>query len=61
MLAHWGTVERSNADSHCCINSVLQNVLTKDQGGATLLMEGINLEQLKKNRKFNRQGVNVVV
>ena len=43
MLAHQGTVERSNADNQCCINSVLVNVLTKGQGGTILPMEGTNL------------------
>ena len=48
MLAHWGTVERSNADGYRCINSVLVNVLTKGQGGAILPMEDTNLQELKK-------------
>ena len=48
MLAHWGTVERSNADGYRCINRVLVNVLTKGQGGATLPMKGTNLQELKK-------------
>ena len=48
MLAHQGTVERCNADGDGCINSVLGNVLTKDQGGAILPMEGRKLQELKK-------------
>ena len=39
MLAHQGTVERSNADGYRFINSVLVNVLTKGEGGALLPME----------------------
>ena len=38
MLAHSGTVERSNANGYRCINSILVNVLTKGQGGAILPM-----------------------
>ena len=48
MLAHWGTVERSNADGHRCINSGLVNVRTKGQGEAILLIEDTNLQELKK-------------
>ena len=48
MLAHWGTVERTNADGDRCINSFLVNVLTKRQGGAILLMEGTKLHELKQ-------------
>ena len=48
MLAHQGTVERSNADRYRCMNSVLVNVLTKDQGGAILPMEDTNLQELEK-------------
>ena len=48
MLAHEGTVERSNSDGYRCINSVLGNVLTKGQGGEILRMEGTNLQELKK-------------
>ena len=48
MLAHQGTVDRSDADGDRCINSVLVNVLTKGQGGAILPMEGTNLPELKK-------------
>ena len=48
MLAHWGTVERSNADGDRCVNSVLVSVLTKGQGGAILAMEGTKLQELKK-------------
>ena len=44
MLAHYGTVERSNADGDCCVNIVLVNVLTKGQGGAILLMERTNIQ-----------------
>ena len=45
MLAHQGTMERSNADSDRCINSVLVNVLTQSQGGAILPMEGTKLQE----------------
>ena len=48
MLAHQGTVERSNADGYHCINSTLVNVLTKGQGGAILPMENTNLQELRK-------------
>ena len=48
MLAHWGTVEPSDADGYRCINSVLVYVLTKGQGGAILLMEDTNLQELEK-------------
>ena len=48
MLAHWGTVEHSNADRDCCINSVLVNVLTKGQAGAMLRLEGTNLQEPKQ-------------
>ena len=48
MLAHYGTVDRSNADGDRCINSVLVNVLTKGQGGAIFLMECTKLHDLKK-------------
>ena len=48
MLAHQGTVERSNADGYRCTNSVLVNVLTKGQGRAILPMEDTNLRELKK-------------
>ena len=48
MLAHQGTVERSNAVGCRCINSTLVNVLTKGQGGAILQMEDTNLQELKK-------------
>ena len=48
MLAHQGTVERSNANGYRCINSVLVNLLTKGQGGAILPMEDTNLQELKK-------------
>ena len=48
MLAHQGTVERSNEDGHRCINSVLVYVLTKGQGGAILPMEDTNLQELEK-------------
>ena len=60
MLAHWGIAERSNADGYRCINSVLVNVLTQGQGGVLLPMEDANLQELKKNRKWNQQGVNPV-
>ena len=52
MFAHQGTLERPNANRYRCINSALVNVLTKDQGGAILLMEDTNLQELKK--KENR-------
>ena len=61
MLAHQGTVEGSNADGFCCINSNSVNVLTKGQGGAILSMEDTNLQELKKKRKWNQQGVSPVV
>ena len=48
MLAHWGTVERSNADGYRCINNVLVNILTKGQGGAILPMEVTNPQELEK-------------
>ena len=48
MLAHQGTVQRSNADGYRCINNVSVNVLTKGQGGAILLMEGTNPQELEK-------------
>ena len=48
MLAHYGTVERSNADGYRCIKLNSVNVLTKGQGGAILPMEDTNLEELKK-------------
>ena len=48
MLAHYGTVERSNADGYRCINSNSVNVLTKGQGGAILPMQDTNLQELKK-------------
>ena len=48
MLAHQGTVERSNADGYRCIKNVLVNVLTKGQGGAILLMEDTNPQELEK-------------
>ena len=51
MLAHQGTVERSNADGYRCTNSTLVNVLTKCQGGAILPMEDTNLQELKRNGK----------
>ena len=56
MLAHQGTVERSNADGNRCINSVLVNVLTKGQGGAILPMEDANLEELKKKENGTPRG-----
>ena len=46
MLAHQGTVERSNGDEDCCINSVLVNFLSKGQGGAILPMEATKLQEL---------------
>ena len=42
-------MERSNADVHRCINSVLVSVLTKGQGGAILLMECTKLQERKTN------------
>ena len=47
MLAHQGTVKRSNADGYRCINSNSVNVLTKGQGGARLPMEDTNFQELK--------------
>ena len=55
MLAHEGTVERSNADGHCCINSNSVNVLTKGQGGAILPMEDTNLQDLKKKENVTNR------
>ena len=56
MLAHQGTVDRSNADGYRCINSVLVNVLTKGQGGAILPMEDTNVQELKKKvNESNRE------
>ena len=48
MLAHQGTVERSNADDDRCIDSVLVDVLTKGQDEAILPMEGTKLQELTK-------------
>ena len=48
MLAHQGTVDRSDANGDRCIKSVLVNVLTKGQGGAIFPMEDTNLQELKK-------------
>ena len=48
MLAHQGTVDRSDADGDRCINGVLVNVLTKGQGRAILPMEDTNLQELEK-------------
>ena len=48
MLAHEGTVDRSDAADDRCINSVSVNVLTKGQGGAILPMEYTNLQELEK-------------
>ena len=56
MLAHYGTVERSNADGYRCINSDSVNVLTKGQGGAILRMEDTNVQELKKKgNETNRE------
>ena len=56
MLAHSGTLERSNADGDCCIISVLVNVLTKGQAGAILPMVGKNLQELKNiENETNRE------
>ena len=56
MLAHWGTVDRSDADGDRCINSLSINVLTKGQGGAKLQMEDTNLQELiKKENVTNRE------
>ena len=56
MLAHEGTVERSNADGYRCINSNSVNVLTKDQGRAILPMEDTNVQELKKiENETNRE------
>ena len=49
-------IDRSNADGHRRINSVLVNVLTKGQGRAILPMEDTNLQELKKLENVtNRQ------
>ena len=56
MLAHWDTVERSNADGYRCINSNSLNVLTKGQGGGILPMEDTKLQELKKmENETNRE------
>ena len=55
MLAHSGTVDRSNADGNCCINSVLVNVLTKGQGGEILPMEATNLQELRKRENVTNR------
>ena len=55
MLAHYGTVERSNADGYRSINSVLVHVLTKGQGGAILPMEDTNLQELKKKENVTNR------
>ena len=47
MVAHWVTVERSNADGYHCIKSVLVNLPTKGQGGAILPMEDTKLQELR--------------
>ena len=58
MVAHQGTVERSDADGYRCINSALVNVLTKGQGGAILPMEDTDLEDLKKiENETNREWI----
>ena len=41
-------MDGSNADGDRCRNSVSVNVLIKGQGGAILLMEDTNLQELKK-------------
>ena len=56
MLAHRGTVERSNANGERCINCVSVNVLTKAQGRAILPMEGTKLQELKKKQKMEPTG-----
>ena len=61
MLVYHGTGVRSNADGDRCIKSFLVNVLTKGQGEARLPKEGTKLQELKKNRKWNQQGVNLEV
>ena len=61
MVTQEGMVKRSNADGHRCINSVSVNFLTKGQGEAILPMECTKLQELKKNRQCNQQGVNPVV
>ena len=55
MLAHQGTVERSNADGHRCMISALVNVLTKGHGGAILPMEDTNLQELKKKENVTNR------
>ena len=48
MLAHQGTVERSNADGYRCIDSNSVSILEEGQGGAIFPMEDTNLQELKK-------------
>ena len=48
MLAHWGTVDRSDGNGDRCIKSNSVNVLTKGQSGAILPMEDTNLQELNK-------------
>ena len=48
MVIHKGTVDRSNVDVHRCINSVLLNSMTRGQGGAKILKESTNLQELKR-------------
>ena len=48
MAIHYGMVNRSNANGHCCINSVLVHVQTKGQGGAIHPMECTKLQELRK-------------
>ena len=58
MLAHYGTVERSNADGYRCKNSTLVNILTRGQGGAIPSMQDTRLQELKKIvNETNREGI----
>ena len=53
MLQHQGTVERSNADGHRCINSTLVNLLTKGQGGPGPPWEIPNFRLTDYNKIFS--------
>ena len=48
MLAHHGTVKRSDADGYRRTNGVFVNILTKGQGKEILPMEDTNLQELRK-------------
>ena len=56
MPAHYGTVERSNADGYRCLNSNSVNVVTKGQGGAILPTEDTNLEELNRIENGTNRG-----